>query len=106
MASPFASALDVPGLLALIGGDAFWDGSCCSCCGCWSCLLFWKGCRVLEADVEGRTDSSTVSPAVILAGSLALESRLLSVFENRGNTELESEPLEGAPLKDLARSGS
>lgn len=56
--------------------------------------------------MEGRTDSSTVSPAVILAGSLALESRLLSVFENRGNTELESEPLEGAPLKDLARSGS
>lgn len=41
-----------------------------------------------------------------LGVSLALDSRLLMVFDSRGNIEPESESLEGTPFTDLARSGT
>lgn len=39
-----------------------------------------------------------------LGVSLALDSRLLMVFDSRGNIEPESESFEGTPFTDLARS--
>ncbi len=55
-------------------------------------------------DVEGRNGASSTMSSATLGVSLALDSRLLIVFDSRGNIEPESEFLEGIPFTDLARS--